>query len=61
MICSLSNKQKGGPLLTKETRTVKFDAELKIEAYHFQGIMQKVSHSVPVGFCIFSIRDFFVV
>ena len=25
----------------KEIRTVKFDAELMIEAYHFQGIMQK--------------------
>lgn len=27
--------------MTKEIRTVKFDTELKIEAYHFQGIMQK--------------------
>lgn len=27
--------------MTKEIRTVKFDAELKIEAYNFQGIMQK--------------------
>jgi len=27
--------------LTKETRTVKFDSELKLEAYHFEGIMQK--------------------
>lgn len=27
--------------MTKEIRTVSFDAELKIEAYHFQGIMQK--------------------
>lgn len=27
--------------MTREIRTVKFDAELKIEAYHFQGIMQK--------------------
>ncbi len=27
--------------MTKEIRTVKFDVELKIEAYHFQGIMQK--------------------
>ncbi|WP_326907148.1 AraC family transcriptional regulator [Sedimentibacter sp. MB31-C6] len=27
--------------MSKEIRTVKFDAELKIEAYHFQGIMQK--------------------
>ncbi|WP_304508226.1 AraC family ligand binding domain-containing protein [Anaerotignum sp.] len=25
----------------KEIRTVKFDTELKVEAYHFQGIMQK--------------------
>lgn len=27
--------------MTQEMRTVKYDAELKIEAYHFQGIMQK--------------------
>lgn len=27
--------------MTKETRTVKFDSELKLEAYHFEGIMQK--------------------
>lgn len=27
--------------MSKETRTVKFDAELKLEAYHFEGIMQK--------------------
>ncbi|MEA5056008.1 MAG: AraC family transcriptional regulator [Anaerotignum propionicum] len=27
--------------MTKEIRTVKFDAELRVEAYHFQGIMQK--------------------
>lgn len=27
--------------MTKEIRTVKFDAELNIEAYNFQGIMQK--------------------
>lgn len=27
--------------MTKEVRTVKFDTELEIEAYHFQGIMQK--------------------
>lgn len=27
--------------MTKEIRTVKFDAELSMEAYHFQGIMQK--------------------
>lgn len=27
--------------MSKETRTVKFDAELKVEAYHFEGIMQK--------------------
>ncbi|MDD3393098.1 MAG: AraC family transcriptional regulator [Anaerotignum sp.] len=27
--------------MTKEIRTVKFDAELRMEAYHFQGIMQK--------------------
>ncbi|WP_324824617.1 AraC family transcriptional regulator [Sinanaerobacter sp. ZZT-01] len=27
--------------MVKEIRTVKYDAELKIEAYHFQGIMQK--------------------
>jgi AraC-like DNA-binding protein/mannose-6-phosphate isomerase-like protein (cupin superfamily) len=32
---------KGALLLSKETRTVKFDAELKLEAYHFEGIMQK--------------------
>lgn len=31
----------GGNDLVKETRIVKFDTELKIEAYHFQGIMQK--------------------
>jgi len=28
-------------MLSKETRTVKFDAELKLEAYRFEGIMQK--------------------
>lgn len=28
-------------LLGKEIRTVKFDADLKVEAYNFQGIMQK--------------------
>ncbi|AET67905.1 DNA-binding domain-containing protein, AraC-type [Desulfosporosinus orientis DSM 765] len=27
--------------MAKEIRTVRFDVELKIEAYHFQGIMQK--------------------
>ena len=27
--------------MTQELRTVKYDAELKVEAYHFQGIMQK--------------------
>lgn len=27
--------------MNREMRTVKFDTELKIEAYHFQGIMQK--------------------
>lgn len=27
--------------MKQETRTVKYDAELKLEAYHFQGIMQK--------------------
>ncbi len=27
--------------MKKEIRTVKYDGELKIEAYHFQGIMQK--------------------
>ncbi len=27
--------------MSKETRTVQFDADLKIEVYHFQGIMQK--------------------
>lgn len=27
--------------MSKETRTVKFDAELKLEAYRFEGIMQK--------------------
>lgn len=27
--------------MSREIRTVKFDPELKIEAYHFQGIMQK--------------------
>jgi len=27
--------------MSREIRTVKFDAELKIEAYHFQGIIQK--------------------
>ena len=27
--------------MTQEIRTVKYDAELKVEAYHFQGIMQK--------------------
>ena len=27
--------------LNKETRTVKFDSELRLEAYHFEGIMQK--------------------
>ncbi len=33
--------KKEGFLLSRETRTVKFDAELKLEAYHFEGIMQK--------------------
>lgn len=27
--------------MKKEVRTVKYDGELKIEAYHFQGVMQK--------------------
>ncbi len=27
--------------MEKEIRTVNFDAELKVEAYHFQGVMQK--------------------
>ncbi len=27
--------------MTKEMRTVKYDTELRVEAYHFQGIMQK--------------------
>lgn len=27
--------------MKKEIRTVKYDAELKVEAYHFQGVMQK--------------------
>jgi len=27
--------------MEREIRTVKYDAELKVEAYHFQGIMQK--------------------
>lgn len=27
--------------MKQEIRTVKYDAELKVEAYHFQGIMQK--------------------
>ena len=31
----------GGEFLKKEIRTVKFDPDLKIEAYCFQGIMQK--------------------
>ena len=31
----------GGDFLKKEIRTVKFDPDLKIEAYCFQGIMQK--------------------
>lgn len=30
--------------MTKEIRTVKFDTELKVEVYHFQGIMQKFSN-----------------
>ena len=33
--------RKEGKFLEKEIRIVKFDAELMIEAYHFQGIMQK--------------------
>lgn len=28
-------------MMKQEIRTVKYDAELKVEAYHFQGIMQK--------------------
>jgi len=28
-------------LMTKEIRIVKYDTELRVEAYHFQGIMQK--------------------
>ncbi|MDU4960146.1 MAG: AraC family transcriptional regulator [Sporomusaceae bacterium] len=27
--------------MQRETRTIKYDAKLKVEAYHFQGIMQK--------------------
>jgi len=27
--------------MKQEIRTVKYDAELSVEAYHFQGIMQK--------------------
>lgn len=36
-----TDNTKGDRPLTKEIRTVKFDTELEIEAYHFQGIMQK--------------------
>ncbi|SHH99612.1 AraC-type DNA-binding protein [Sporobacter termitidis DSM 10068] len=32
---------KEGALTEPEIRTVKYDAELNVEAYHFQGIMQK--------------------
>lgn len=28
-------------MMKQEMRTVKYNAELKVEAYHFQGIMQK--------------------
>ncbi len=37
----ISNQKKGANGLIKEIRTVKLDTELKMEAYHFQGIMQK--------------------
>lgn len=40
-ICDTLNNKKGGSHLIKEIRTVKFDSELEIEAYHFEGIMQK--------------------
>jgi AraC-like DNA-binding protein/mannose-6-phosphate isomerase-like protein (cupin superfamily) len=35
------NHQERRDGMKKETRTVVYDAELKLEAYHFQGIMQK--------------------
>jgi AraC-like DNA-binding protein/mannose-6-phosphate isomerase-like protein (cupin superfamily) len=43
--------------LTKEIRTVKFDVELKIEAYHFQGIMQKFPNHFHEYYVIGFIED----
>ncbi len=43
--------------MTKEIRTVKFDVELKIEAYHFQGIMQKFPNHFHEYYVIGFIED----
>ncbi len=43
--------------MIKEIRTVKFDAELKIEAYHFQGIMQKFPNHFHEYYVIGFIED----
>ena len=43
--------------MIKEIRTVKFDADLKIEAYHFQGIMQKFPNHFHEYYVIGFIED----
>lgn len=43
--------------MDKETRTVKFDAELKVEAYSFQGIMQKFPNHFHDYYVIGFIED----
>ena len=43
--------------MTKEIRTVKFDVELKIEAYNFQGIMQKFPNHFHEHYVIGFIED----
>ena len=35
------NKNQGEPYMETERRTVQFDNDLKIEAYHLEGIVQK--------------------
>jgi AraC-like DNA-binding protein/mannose-6-phosphate isomerase-like protein (cupin superfamily) len=49
--------RKGGSHLIKEIRTVKFDTELEIEAYHFQGIMQKFPNHFHEYYVIGFIED----
>ena len=39
--------------MKNEKRFVKYDKELQIEAYWFQGILQKFpQHSVSIRFCV---------